>query len=85
MSRLFIRVETISGPRTIVSHELTPRDASEISQTLASAGFDTAVSDDIAPVSLDAIIRRKRRADASAARKASAPSNLIKMPAKRRP
>ena len=64
-----------------MSHELTPRDASEIASTLASAGFDTAVSDDIAPVSLAAIIRRKRRADANATRKAAAsPSNLIKMP-----
>lgn len=81
MSRLFIRVETISGSRTIISHDLTPRDASEISQTLASAGFDAAVNDDVVPVSLAAIIRRKRRADASAAHKAvSVPSNVTKLP-----
>lgn len=80
MSRLFLRVETISGPRTVISHELSPRDASEIATALATAGFDTVVHDDIAPGSLAALVKRRKRIAAAEAKKASVmPTNVTKM------
>lgn len=80
MSRLFLRVETISGPRTIISHELSPRDAAEIANALATAGFDTVVHDDIVPVSLAALVKRRKRIAAAEVKRISTfPANVTKM------
>lgn len=86
MSRLFLRVETVSGPRTVISHELSPRDAAEIATALATAGFDTVVHDDIAPVSLATLVKRKRRIATAEAKKESVfPPNVTKMVKRTRP
>lgn len=81
MSRLFFRIETISGPRTIISQELSARDASETANALSAAGFETVVNDDIAPVSLTALVKRNRRLAAIEARKnkITLPGNVTKM------
>lgn len=83
MSRLFIQVITKSGSRTIITNDLTDADASEISHALASVGLPSYVHPDVAPVDMQAVLKRRKAADAKAAAKAAKaaalPENVTKL------
>lgn len=84
MSRLFIQVRTQSGARTIITNDLTQTDASEIAHALATIGLSSFVHEDVAPVDIKAILKRRKAADAKAAAKAAKPlpANVTKLKAR---
>lgn len=77
MSRIFIRIETTSGSRTIISNEVPARDASEIAQALAGHGLEIVINDDVVSASYTDLIVRKRRIEARLARKKKPSADVI--------
>lgn len=61
MSRLFIRVQTQSGSRTIITQDLTARDAIEITYALRDAGLTAMTVTDATPVDMKAVLKRRDR------------------------
>lgn len=79
MSRIFIRIETTSGSRTIISNEVPTRDASEIAQALAGHGLEIVINDDVVSASYTDLIIRKRRLEARLARKKKPSADVIQI------
>ena len=75
--RLFIRLQTASGSRTIISSDLTARDASECLSALAAVGIESSVHAEATPVDMKALLKRRARADRRARAKSAAPDNLV--------
>lgn len=65
MTRIFIRIATASGPRVIISQDLTERDASEICHALWNpdeAEILARIVPDATPVDMKAVLRRMGKA-----------------------
>jgi hypothetical protein len=76
MTRLFIRINTVSGSRTIITNDVTKQDAAEISHALVQAGLSAYQHGDVAPIDLKAVLKRRARAEAKAVAR-SKPGNVI--------
>lgn len=77
MSRLFIRVQTQSGSRTIITQDLTPRDAIEITYALRDAGLTAMTVTDATPVDMKAVLRRRSKALARSIPKPLVSTNIV--------
>lgn len=59
--RLFIRVETSRGPRTIFSQELLSEDASAIAEALSSSGHEVILNGEVVAVaSVKQLLQRRK-------------------------
>lgn len=58
---LFMRLETPSGPRTIVTSDLSVRDASLVAHVLNAAGQYAIVHEEIAPCSMRGMMAKHQQ------------------------
>ncbi len=62
MTRVFLRVETPLGPRTIISQDLPSVEAWNVQGALEGVGLTAHITEDATPVDMQTLIKRRRKA-----------------------